>query len=181
MRTSHTRAGHQTGPGILGVGVLCVTLALMASGCARAGRSIPLAPAFETKDAAVDALLRAVTSRDHAALETLVLSESEFRKYVWPSLPASNPDVGMPLAYLWADTALKNAAYLAQLLADHGGRDYRLISVSFAGETTDYGAFRVHRETTIDVRGPAGPQTLKLFGSMIESAGRWKVYSFVVD
>ncbi len=31
------------------------------------------------------------------------------------------------------------------------------------------------------VTGPAGPVTLRLFGSLVESGGRWKIYGFVVD
>ncbi len=125
--------------------------------------------------------MRAISTRDRTTLASLALSESEFRKHIWPALPASDSTVGMPLDYVWSDTSQKNENYLAQLVAEHGGRDYRLIAVTFGGETTDYGAFRVHRETTIDVRGPAGPVTLRLFGSLVESGGRWKVYSFVVD
>ena len=152
-----------------------------ALGCTASGAPVAFAPVFNSKDAVVEAALRALSARDRATLASLALSETEFRKYIWPALPASDPKVGMPLDYVWADTSQKNENYLAQLLAEHGGRDYRLIAVTFGGETTDYRAFRVHRETTLDVRGPAGPATVRLFGSLVESGGRWKIYSFVVD
>jgi len=150
-------------------------------GCGGSPAPVPLQPAFDSKDAVVEAALRAIAARDRTTLASLALSETEFRKYIWPALPASDPKVGMPADYVWADTSQKNENYLAQVLAEHGGRDYRLIAVTFGGETTDYGAFRVHRESTLDVRGPAGPVTLRLFGSLVESGGRWKIYSFVVD
>ena len=150
-------------------------------GCRASSAPIPFEPAFNSKDAIVKAALQAISARDRTTLASLALSGAEFRTHIWPALPASDPKVGMPLDYLWADTSQKNENYLAQLLAEHGGRDYRFIAATFGGETTDYGAFRVHRKTTLDVRGPAGPVTLRLFGSLVESGGRWKIYSFVVD
>jgi len=161
--------------------VIVAVGALGTFGCGASSAPIPFAPAFSSKDAVVEAALQALSARDASTLASLAVSESEFRKHIWPGLPASAPKVGMPLEYLWAETSQKNASYLTQLLAEHGGRDYRLVAVSFGGETTDYGRFRVHRETTLDVRGPAGPVTLRLFGSLVESGGRWKIYSFVVD
>ncbi len=129
----------------------------------------------------VEAFLRGLAARDATTLSGMAVSESEFLKYIWPALPASRPDVGMPAGRAWADQAQRNAAYLSQTLAGHGGREYRLVAVTFGGETTDYGAYRIHREATLDVRGPNGPVALRLFGSLVESGGRWKIYSFVVD
>jgi hypothetical protein len=186
MRDSHTRDGHTTAPGffvrrVAGALLLMASVAFGPVGCGGSPASVPLQPAFNSKDAVVEAALQAIAERDRDTLASLTLSETEFRKSIWPALPASDPKVGMPADYVWADTSQKNENYLAQLLAEHGGREYRLIAVTFGGETTDYGAFRVHRKTTLDVRGPAGPVTLRLFGSLVESGGRWKIYSFVVD
>lgn len=161
--------------------VLLVLLVLGTGACGTSAAPVPLSPAYDSKDAVVEAFLRALAARDRPALEALALSEPEFRKHIWPALPASADNVGMPLDYAWRDTAQKNAGHLAQLLAEYGGREYRLLAVTFAGDTTDYGAYRVHRETTLDLRSPNGPVTLRLFGSLVESGGRWKIYSFVVD
>ena len=186
MHYSCARAGHQTGPGLFVRGLVRGLVILVIGiagpvGCGKSSTPIAFEPAFTSKDAVVEAALRAIAARDGSTLASLAVSESEFRKHIWPGLPASDPKVGMPLDYVWADTSQKNENYMAQLLAEHGGRDYRLIAVTFGGETTDYGAFRVHRKTTLDVRGPAGPVTVRLFGSLVESGGRWKIYSFVVD
>lgn len=158
---------------------ILLVFALAIAACGRA--PVALSPAFQSKDATVEAFLAALASRDRATLEAITLNEREFRRGIWPALPASEPNVGMPPDYVWADTAQKNAGYLSQLLSEHGGIPYTLVVATFAGETSDYGAFRVHRKTVLDVRGPAGPVTLRLFGSMVESGGRWKIYSLVVD
>lgn len=173
-----TWGGRLTTPGFL---VRCALLgtALAMAGCGRA--PIALTPGYPSKDAAVQAFLTAVATRDRASLEALTVNEREFRRDIWPALPASEANVGMPPDYVWTETAQKNAGYLAQLLAEHGGTQYTLRVTTFAGHTSDYGAFRVHRKTVLDLRGPEGPVTVRLFGSMVESGGRWKIYSLVVD
>jgi hypothetical protein len=56
------------------------------------------------------------------------------------------------------------------------------IAVTFAGGTTQYPSYRVHRETAIRVRDAAGTESeIRLFGSSLEKDGMWKVFSYVVD
>ncbi|NQW03339.1 MAG: hypothetical protein HQ485_04870 [Acidobacteria bacterium] len=185
MHGSHARAGLVTGPGFsfrrLIVELALPMAALAVSACGGPPKVVPFDLSFSSKDSAIEVFLTALAARDGAALKTMVVGEAEFKKHIWPSLPASAPEVGMPLDYVWKDTAQKNAGYLARLLDEHGGRHYQLVAASFAGDTSDYGAFLVHRETTLDLRGPGGAATLRLFGSMVESGGRWKIYSFVVN
>jgi hypothetical protein len=171
-----TRGGLQAIPGFF-----LLLLLVAAAGCAGSDKPIPLAPSYGSKDAAVTAFLQALAARDRATLAAQVVSESEFLKHIWPALPASRPDVGMPADRAWADQAQRNANFLAQLLDEHGGRRYELVAASFDGSPTTYGAFTIHPKTRLDIRDDAGVREVRLFGSMIESGGRWKIYSFVVD
>lgn len=137
---------------------------------------------LDSKEAVAGAVLDAIARRDAARLRALAVTEAEFRTRVWPELPASRPDVGMPIDYVWSDMAFKNRGYLSQLLAEQGGRRLTLEAVEFEGRTTDYGAFRVHAKTRLVVRDEAGArQTIRVFGSLLESGGAWKVFSYVVD
>ncbi len=86
----------------------------------------------------------------------------------------------MPWTYFWREHAQRNTGYLKTLLAKHGGKGYDLASVSFDGSTA-YGDVTIYREPILDLRTASGPQRLRLFGSMAERGGRWKLYSFVVD
>jgi hypothetical protein len=135
-----------------------------------------------SKEALAQAVVDAVMSRDRGALAALAVTEAEFRAQIWPRLPASRPEMGMPVDYLWADTSTKSRSHLARLLAEHGGRRAVVAAVRFGGPTTDYGTFRVSAETVLTLRDQDGRQTEeRWFGSAIESAGGWKVYSYVVD
>ena len=112
----------------------------------------------------------------------LALTESEFRDIAYPRLPASRPERNTSAEFLWEMLHQRSRRSLASTLDRRGGRRYELVAVDFAGETTDYGPFRVHRKTVLTVRTPAGEEeTLRVFGSLLEQDGRYKIFSFVTD
>jgi hypothetical protein len=112
----------------------------------------------------------------------LALSADEFRTFVWPRLPSSRSGVGLPVDYAWSDLHMKSVYSLDATLGAVGGQALELRQIQFAGETTDYGAFRVHRKSVLDVLTVSGErQRIRLFGSLIETEGRTKVFSYVVD
>lgn len=164
------------------VSVLLVLGAVLA-GCA--GSAAPAASyesLLPTREAAAQAVVDALSARDVARLTSLAITEAEFRTNVWPALPASDPAVGMPAAYLWSDTNVKSRGDLAETLQTHGGQPLEVLAVRFAGRSTDYDGFRVHSDTRVTVRDAAGQRReLRLFGSMLETPSGWKVYSYVVD
>jgi type IV secretory pathway VirD2 relaxase len=128
------------------------------------------------------AVLDALERRDRATLASLALTEQEFGTRVWPELPAARPERNLPLSFVWADLSQKSQSSLAELLAQHGGRRYSLVSVGFAGETTKYTTFAVHRKSELTLKTAEGTELqLRLFGSVIEVDGTFKVFSYVVD
>ena len=136
---------------------------------------------FDTKEAAAQAVADALAAQDVAKLRKLTVSGVEFRKNMWPHLPASNPDVGMPVEYVWSDTDVKSRNGLAQTVASHGGEPLTVATVLFS-ESVDHGPFRVHKESTVRARTPQGSvMDVRLFGSMIETPAGWKVFSYIVD
>lgn len=153
--------------------LLCLSLAA----CAR-----PIPNSEVSVEALAQAVLDAVAARDEAALRRLALDEQEFREHVWPELPASRPERNLPFSYVWGDLRTKSDAGLAGVLRDHGGRRYQLERVRFEGSITQYETSVVHRDSRLEVRGPDGERnTIQLFGSVIQKAGGFKVFSYVVD
>lgn len=138
---------------------------------------------FESPEALARAVVKGLDSRDITALRALTVTEHEFRKLVWPKLPAARPGRNIPWDYVWKDLHGKSAMQLqARVNEWQRGGDGEVVKVEFAGETTDYESFRVRRRSVITVRTPAGNETRqRLFGSMIEENGRYKVFSYVVD
>ena len=159
---------------------LAVTFfSLLLTGCGTAPQPA-WSNSFDSADALASAALEAIAAADESRLARLALSEDEMRDTVWPALPASRDAVGMPWNYFWREHAQRNTGYLKTVLAKHGGKGYDLAAVSFDGKTT-YGDVTIYREPALDLRTASGPQRLRLFGSMAERGGRWKLYSFVVD
>jgi hypothetical protein len=83
---------------------------------------------------------------------------------------------------VWGDLHQKSEAALTRTVDRYGGRRYTLAGVRFAGETTRYASYSVHRDTTLRVRDEAGVESeVRVFGSTLEKDGAWKVFSYVVD
>ena len=167
--------------------VRCVALVAWwaAAGCGASDDNAALPPlhhTFASPEALSDAVLAGLADRDADTLAALALSEIEFRTAVWPDLPSSRPERGVPFDYAWGDLRQKSNNALRRLVARHGGKRYELVRVAFSGETTPYRSYRVHRETVLDVRDEDGNElTLALFGSILEREGEFKLFSYVVD
>jgi len=159
-----------------------IAIPLGAVGACRTSPSPSLANAFESPEAVATAVLKGLAEGNLEVLRNLAVSEAEFRDLVWPKLPASRPERNLPLDYVWMDLAAKSDAQLRARLAGWQDRGFILVSLEFKGGTDDYGTFRVHRETVLLLKDRgAREQTGRLFGSMIEHKGRFKVFSYVVD
>ena len=153
--------------------ILVVTLACSAP---------PLAHSHDSADSLVRDVLEAFASRDDAHLRRLAVSQEEFRRQVWPSLPAARPERNLPFDYVWGDLLQKSDNRLRANLSAHGGRSYQLRRVTFSGGTSEYAGFLVHRDALLVVQDRAGADLeLRLFGSAIEMDGVWKVFSFNTD
>lgn len=142
----------------------------------------PLANAHTSSASLARAVLTALATRDQTALLSLAVTEQEFREHVWPELPAARPERNLPHSYVWGDLKQKSDIALRQTLDQHGGRPYTLVRVVYGGESTRYESFSVHRETILVVReGSGAEQEIRVYGSTLEKAGSFKVFSYVVD
>ena len=141
-----------------------------------------LSDTYESVDALAEEVLRALGANDASALERVALTSDEFRDHVWPYLPSAGPERNVPFDFVWSRLRRNSDGYLRQTIAQYGGQDLTLAGVEFSGETSEYGAVRVYRETWLRVRDAEGVEsTIRLFGSTIEQDGRYKVFSYVVD
>ena len=147
-----------------------------------AASAAPLPGSAKTPEATARLALERIAAGDREGLLALALSEAEFREVVYPELPASRPERNTSADYLWRGLRQKSRNALAFTLDRHAGPLLELLAVDFLGETTDYGAYRVHRKTALTVRAPDGRKTIvRVFGSMIERGGEYKIFSFVTD
>ncbi len=148
----------------------------------RPQETVRLSATFESPEAVARAVVEGLRGGDLAALKGLALSETEFKHLVWPKLPAARPERNLPMDYVWGDLAGKSDANLRARLGGWQDRGFVLVSLSFKGGVEDYGTFKVHRESVLILKDREGrEQTGRLFGSILEHQGRFKVFSYVVD
>lgn len=160
-----------------------LVLLLLASSAAAGCSSPPaLANTLSSDEAVAAAVLDRIHEQDFDGLMRLALSREEFERVVWPTLPASRPEVGVEPGYVWQDTSLRSRGELHQTLHQWGGQRLHLVRVEFLGQTTDHGTYSISRKTRLVVRDQTGAERrVRLFGSLIRQNGGSKVYSYIVD
>lgn len=141
-----------------------------------------LAGAFPSVYALGEAILEGIREGDADRLERYRIDEAEWAHIVWPRLPSSRPGRNVSWSFVWRDLSQKSRAALLRTIDAQRGRPLRLLRVEFAGETSEYGTYRVHRDARCVVETASGRIVrLDLFGSVIERHGRFKAFSYVVD
>jgi hypothetical protein len=148
-----------------------------------ASATAPLTQTFDSPETLARTVLQAFATEDVRTLKSLPLSREEFRSYVWPRLPASRPERGIPFDYGWGDLHQKSVSAIASNYARYKGRKLELVSIGFKEGRTDYGTFVVHRDSELQVRDvETGEElALALFGSVLEYQGKYKIFSYVTD
>ena len=144
--------------------------------------SRPLPNSHDSVEALSRAVLAAVEKRDADALLALAINRAEFTEHVWPELPSARPERNLSPSFVWGDLNQKSNIMLREMLAAHGRKKYTFVSACFLGKTTQYESYLVHRESELTVKDPEGNERqVRLFGSVIEKGGRYKVFSYVID
>lgn len=153
-------------------------IALLTVSC----NTAPLPNAHDSPETLSRAVLAAIERRDADALRALALNKEEFTEHVWQELPAARPERNLSSSFVWGDLNQKSNLTLRQTLAAHGGKKYEFISLRYLGETTQYDSYLVHRESELTVKDADGTERqIRVFGSVLEKGGRYKVFSFVAD
>lgn len=146
-------------------------------------RPAPLQNTFPSPQAVAAAVIQAMRAGDVDRLRALALTEEEFRVHVWPYLPAARPERNVPFEFVWEQLQQNSEGHLRESVHNLPDGPIQVRDVRFAGQTSRYGDVVVSRDTELVVVSGADSagRVVRLFGSMVEQAGRYKVFSFVVD
>lgn len=159
-----------------------IALVLGATVSAIWSRPTPIQNTFGSPEAAAVAVVEAVRAGDIDRLRTLALTEEEFRAHVWPHLPAARPERNVPFDFVWGTLQQNSEGHLRETVYRLQDETFDVRAVRFAGESSRYGDVTVTRDTEVVVRGSDGTErVVRLFGSMVEHDGRFKIFSFVVQ
>jgi len=159
---------------------------LLVVACALAASSACTQATVAHTEGSIDDLVRAVLDaierRDVDALRQLALNEHEFRTVVYPELPAARPERNLSFDYVWNDLKTKSDHSLAGIVEKYAGTPLTIVRVSFEDGVSQYPSYVVHRQCRLVVRNAEGlEEEVRLFGSVFEQDGRFKVFSYNVD
>jgi hypothetical protein len=138
-----------------------------------------LESAASSPDELARRFLDALAGNKPDEVRKLALSEEEFRKYVWPELPSAEPARNLTPEFVWNSLHIRSESNLRSMMASVGGHRLRLEEVRFTGGVTEYKTYRVHRASLLFLKDEVGKdQTVRLFGSVLELDGQFKIFSF---
>ncbi len=136
---------------------------------------------FDTPEELARAALAALEAKDVDALQALRVTERRYKEELCPAFIAKKPRHTVPIEFHWRMLAAGNAKGLAELLADHGGRQLELVEVC-RDRLEEYGTFRLWRDVTLAVREANDRRgEIHALRSFVERAGRFALLSYVED
>ena len=126
-------------------------------------------------------VLEGLAAGGHASLAALRLSRKEYVEVVWPELPASNPDLHVPIEYVWADIETRDRSALIRLAPQFEGLSAELEEVACADEVQEFKTFRVHTDCWVFLRTPSGKHRIQLFKDVVERGAGYKLFRYYDD
>jgi hypothetical protein len=134
---------------------------------------------LDSPEALGRAVVDALNRRDVNALHRLRVGKEEYLSWLWPAFPASRQSNGFPPDFAWSNLNKKCLMGVEKWSRMYGGQELSFVSLRFEKASEKYKGFRLLRGTTLIVKRPDGNQTeLKILGSLVESAGRYKLLSY---
>lgn len=117
----------------------------------------------------------AVTRRDTAALNAMVIDASEFAWFYYPDSKMSKPPYEAPPGLLWGQLLASSNEGARTLLTRYGGKGVRVDSVRCPDSVVVEGANRLHDGCRAAVRiDGASAVDARWFGTILERDGRFK-------
>ena len=130
-------------------------------------------------DALVRDFMRSLAASDTAALVRLTISRAEFAWLIYPDSPLSAPPYRLAPELAWMQHAAASGTGLTRLLERLGGSGLQFRSWRCQEGPVLEGANRLWRGCSVRFERPgAKQQTLRLFSSIIERQGRFKILSY---
>lgn len=157
-----------------------------AEALARFRDGLPIADSLSggapSRDSLVARLVDAVTRADTAAVREMVLSRAEYAWIYFPSLQRMNPGTRMQPEVMWMLHVQESQKGVTRVLRRLGGGQARFGGYACEDAPQVEEANRYWHQCTIETIAPDGERAaLKLFGSIIERGGRWKIVSYGND
>ncbi|HSK17919.1 MAG TPA: hypothetical protein VK912_02165 [Longimicrobiales bacterium] len=129
-------------------------------------------------DELIARFVEAVEDSSTDALAALMLSRAEFAHLYFPSSAHAQPPYAQPPAVNWLLLEQNSLKGQSRLLRRFGGKRLPVASHHCAGAPVIQGANRIHQTCTLRISSADGwTEDVRLFGSIVERDGRFKLLS----
>jgi hypothetical protein len=145
---------------------------------ATARRVDALSGGAPSRDLLVHAFVRALETRDTAALRSLALDRNEFAYLYYPTAPQGLPPYDLTPELLWFMLQTGSDKGLGRALESRGGRPLPLRSYRCDSIPSREGANTVWGPCAVRYRRAGKPVEERLFGLIIERGGTFKFVSY---
>lgn len=133
---------------------------------------------FAGRERLVRGFVRALETRDTAALRRMVLKADEFAWLYYPSSPLSRPPYELAPALMWFQLQGESEKGASRLFAERAGSPLRYVDHVCAPARTE-GKNRIHSSCELRRLTPAGDTVAeRLFGLIVERDGSHKFVSY---
>jgi hypothetical protein len=135
-----------------------------------------------SRDTLIARFVDALARQDTAATRTMVLGRAEYGWIYFPSLQQMNPGINMQPEVMWMLQSRESDKGIVRVMRRLGGGQARFGAYTCEPAPRVEGANRYWHDCAVETIAPDGEKaTLKLFGSLIERGGRWKIVSYAND
>ena len=168
---------------------LYIVLTFLLTAC---GTRYQLTNSSSSIDEISQKVLAAVQKKDLKELESMRVTEQEFREIIFPGLPIGKIEQWKKnFDFVWGDVNTKSTYGLRYMLDSYGGQKFSYVKTIFKKGVTTYElestfpfwkqSYKGHEDARIVAKDETGKETeLKLYGGIIEYKGRYKIMSFNV-
>lgn len=141
-----------------------------------------LSAGVRSRDELVTRFVRAIESADTATLETLLVSKAEYAFLYFPTSTYSRKPYELPPGIAWLLSEQNSQKGLIRVTRRLGGKKLNYGGYECSTTVTE-GENRFWRTCLVDYVDPSSGQRVskKLFGAIMEHAGRYKFLSYAND
>jgi hypothetical protein len=141
-----------------------------------------LAPTFEGKEHVARTFVAAIAANDVKAVALTLMTRAEFAWLYYPENPISEPPYELPVGIAWFELEGNSLAGVRRALATYGGRSVVFRDVECPGTPVVQGPHRLWNGCMVLLgHGDASDSVVRMFGSIIERDGRFKLVTAAND
>jgi hypothetical protein len=141
-----------------------------------------LAGGADSRDGLIARFTDAVARQDTAAVRAMVLDRAEYGWIYFPSLQRMNPATNLQPEVMWMLHAQESEKGITRVMRRLGGGQARFGGYACEAAPQVEGPNRYWHACTVEAIAQDGETAaLKLFGSLVERGGQWKIVSYAND